>query len=172
MVNSTPHADRKDVTEISADDVLKVLNPIWRRMPETASRIRGRIETVLNFACCNGSNPAKWGGQLEFKFAKRNKVRPVKHYKALPWSEIPPFIAELRVIEGITARALEFTVLCATRTGETIGAIWGEFDLRSKLWTIPVERLKRPGEQEDGSHCIPLHMSYRHLKDATSSAMI
>jgi integrase len=152
----SPTIGELDVATITMDDVLRVLTPIWRVIPETANRVRGRIEAVLDFAGRNGSNPAKWEGLLEFKLAKPNKARSVKHYKALPWSDMAAFMAELRAVDDIAARALEFTILCATRTTETVGATWSELDLCSKLWTIPIERLKRPGEQEDGSHCIPL----------------
>jgi integrase len=151
-----PVLGKIDVAVIDTDAVLRVLDPIWSQTPETASRVRGRIESVLDFAGRNGSNPARWKGHLEHRLAKRNKTRAVKKLPALPYEQISTFMAELRAVDGVGARALEFTILCATRTNETVGAIWAEIDLVKRTWTIPVERLKRPGEQEDGSHCIPL----------------
>jgi integrase len=145
-----------EVGSITVDDVLKVLLPIWSIMPESATRIRQRIETVLDFAGRNGGNPAKWEGNLEYKLPKRDKARTVKKHTALPYDDMPSFMTELRAIDSDAARALELTILCATRRNETLGAIWSEFDLKKCTWTIPVERLKRAGEGEDGSHTIPL----------------
>jgi integrase len=154
--NLSPVLGKLDVVAIDTEAVLRVLEPIWFKTPETASRVRGRIESVLNFAGRNGSNPARWKGLLEHRLAKRNKMRTVKKLPALPYEQISTFIAELRAVDSVAARALEFTILCATRSNETVGAVWAEIDLVKRTWTIPVERLKRPGEQEDGSHCIPL----------------
>jgi integrase len=152
----SPVLGKLDVAVIDTEAMLRVLEPIWSKTPETASRVRGRIESVLDFAGRNGSNPARWKGHLEHRLAKRNKARTVKKLAALPYEQIGAFMAELRTVDSIGARALEFTILCATRSNETIGAVWTEIDLVKRTWTIPVERLKRPGEQEDGSHCIPL----------------
>jgi integrase len=120
-------------------------------IPETASRIRGRIETVLDFAGRNDANPARWKGHLEHKLAKRNKARTVKHLPALPYDEMGRLMVELRALDGVPARALEFTILCATRTNETVGARWSEFDLEQRLWIIPAVRTKR-----DKEHRVPL----------------
>jgi integrase len=152
----SPVLGKLDVSTIDTEAVLRVLEPIWSITPETASRVRGRIETVLDFAGRNSSNPARWKGHLEHRLAKRNKARTVKKLAALPYEQISAFMTELRAVDGVAARALEFTILCATRSNETVGAVWAEIDLVKRIWTIPVERLKRPGEQEDGSHCIPL----------------
>jgi integrase len=135
--------------------VMKALEPIWPLKAETASRVRGRIERVLDWATARGyragENPARWRGHLENLFPKRSKVRPVEHHPALPYSEIGAFIAELRRQEGTASRALEFLILTATRAGEVIGARWDEFNLAERLWTIPAGRMK--GGRE---HRVPL----------------
>lgn len=140
-----------DVEAIDTDAVLRVIEPIWSKIPETAGRIRGRIETVLDFAGRSDANPARWKGHLEHKLAKRNKARTVHHLSALPYAEIGAFMSELRTVKSIPARALELTILCATRTNETMGALWDEFDLVGRLWVIPAARTKR-----DREHCVPL----------------
>jgi integrase len=135
--------------------VLKCLEPIWTTKPETASRVRGRIENVLDYAGARGfrqgSNPARWRGHLDKLLPARSKVRKVEHHAALPYLELPGFLAALREQDGIAARALEFTILTAARTGETIGARWSELDLLDKLWTVPAKRMKAQRE-----HRIPL----------------
>jgi integrase len=141
-----PVLGKFDVEAIDTDTVLAVIEPIWATIPETASRVRGRIETVLDFAGRSGPNPARWKGHLEHKLAKRNKARTVRHLAALPYSEMGAFMTELRAINSIPARALEFTILCATRTKETMGALWGEFDLDGRLWIVPAIRTKRDKE--------------------------
>jgi integrase len=146
-----PTLGKLDVATIDTADVLRVLEPIWSTIPETASRIRGRIETVLNFAGRSDANPARWKGHLEHKLAKRNKTRTVEHLPAMPYTEIAAFMADLRSVNSIPARAMELTILCATRTGETIGAKWSEIDLAKRLWTIPASRTKR-----DREHTVPL----------------
>ncbi len=135
--------------------VTKALEPIWRVKPETASRLRGRIESVLAWATVRGyragDNPARWRGHLAELLPARNDVKKVEHHAALPYSEIGAFVATLRKQEGIAALALEFTILTATRTGEVIGARWEEFDLSEKVWTIPADRMKAKRE-----HRVPL----------------
>jgi integrase len=135
--------------------VLKVLEPIWTAKPETASRVRGRIESILDMAKVRGyrtgENPARWRGHLDKLLPARSKVRKVEHHAALPYAELPGFLIALREQEGIATRALEFTVLTAARTGETIGARWSEFDHLDKTWTIPAERMKAGKE-----HRVPL----------------
>jgi hypothetical protein len=110
--------------------VLKVLRPIWKKKTETASRIRSRIEAVLAYATVreyrSGENPARWRGHLEHMLARKSKIAPVEHHKALPYKDVPALMARLRKNESISARALEWTILNATRTGETIGARWEE----------------------------------------------
>ena len=135
--------------------VLKVLEPIWAAKPETASRLRGRLESILDFAKVrgyrDGENPARWRGHLDKLLPARSKVRAIEHHAALPYAEMPAFLPALREQEGGAARALEFLILTATRTGEVIGARWSEIDLLDKAWTVPADRMKarRP-------HRIPL----------------
>jgi integrase len=135
--------------------VLKVLEPIWTTRPETASRLRGRIENVLDFAKVRdfrgGENPARWRGHLDKLLPARSRVCEVKHHSALPYAELPAFLARLREQEGVAARALEFTILTAARTGESMGATWGEINWGEKLWTIAGTRMK--GGRE---HRVPL----------------
>jgi integrase len=120
--------------------------PLWRARTETASRVRGRIERVLSSAKARGlrqgENPAQWRGHLDALLPVRSKVRPVTHHPALPWARMPAFMGRLRERDGITARALEFTILTAVRTNETIGAAFDEFDLAAKTWVIPAHRMK------------------------------
>lgn len=132
------------VSAIDTGLVLKALEPIWTKTPESASRIRGRIEAVLDWAKVRGyregENPARWRGHLDKTLAKRPKARA--HHDAVPYAEMPAFMAEVRAKRGASALALEFTILTAARTGEVIGAKWSEFDLSSRLWTIPAARMK------------------------------
>jgi integrase len=135
--------------------VMKALQPIWTTKPETASRVRGRIESVLDWARASGfrtgENPARWRGHLENLLPKKTKVRRIEHHAALPYAELPSFMAELREQERIAARALEFAILTAARTGEAIGANWSEINLAERLWTIPAGRMKASRE-----HRVPL----------------
>jgi integrase len=128
---------------------------LWTTKPETAGRVRGRIESVLDWATSRnyrqGENPARWRGHLENLLPKKSKVRRVEHHAALPYPEIGAFLGELQQQEGITARALEFAILTAARTGEVLGARWGELNLAEKLWTVPAERMKAGRE-----HRVPL----------------
>src|SRR5260370_1058644 len=126
--------------------VLKCLEPIWTTKAETASRVRGRIESVLDWAKVRGyrtgENPARWRAHLDILLPARAKVRRVEHHRALPYAELPGFMAALREQAGVAARALEFTILTAARSGETRFARWSEFDLLDKTWTVPAERMK------------------------------
>jgi integrase len=126
--------------------VKRVLEPIWLTKPETGSRVRGRIEAVLDWATVSGyrkgDNPARWRGHLDKALRARAKIQRVEHHPALPYCEMGTFMSDLRGQEGIAARALEFLILTAARTGEVIGARWDEFDLGEKLWAIPGERMK------------------------------
>lgn len=134
------------VKTIQTADVMRVLEPIWKTTPETASRLRGRIESVIDYATAHGwrtgENPARWRGHLANLLPPPNKLARVKHHAALPWEEISAFMAELRDQEGIAARALEFAILTAARTGEVIGARWLEIDLDAAIWVVPGERMK------------------------------
>lgn len=135
--------------------VSKVLEPIWRNKTETASRLRGRIEAILDWATVRGFrqglNPARWRGHLDTLLPERGKLRKVAHHPALPYTEISAFVTDLRAQEGVSARALEFLILTAGRTSEIIGARWDEIDLAQKIWTVPAERMKAGRE-----HRVPL----------------
>ena len=126
--------------------VMKVLDGIWLAKPETAGRIRGRIEAILNWATARGyrkgDNPARWRGHLENLLPRKSKLRPVQHHAALPYAELGAFMADLRQQNGIGARALEFAILTAARTAEVIGARWDEINFGEKLWTVPAARMK------------------------------
>jgi integrase len=135
--------------------VLKVIEPIWISKPETASRLRGRIESILDWAKVrghrDGENPARWRGHLDHLLPDKAKVRRVKHHSALPYQKLPAFMVKLRKLSSNSARALEFLVLTATRTAETLEATWDEIDLRQRMWVIPASRMKAGKE-----HRIPL----------------
>ena len=135
--------------------VMRCLEPIWREKSETASRVRGRIESVLDFATArgwrSGDNPARWRGHLDNLLPARAKVARVEHHPALPWREVAAFMASLGAQEGVSALALRFLILTATRTRETLGARWSEIDLAEKVWTVPADRMKAGRE-----HRVPL----------------
>jgi len=150
-----PHIGHMPVAAIDTALVLKVLEPIWAEKTDTASRLRGRIETVLDWAKAreyrNGDNPARWRGHLDKLLPKVSKVRTVEHHAALPYAQAPAFAAELRARNEISARALEFTILTAARTNEVLGAQWPEIDLKARLWTVPGARMK-----SGKPHVVPL----------------
>ncbi|HUB48930.1 MAG TPA: integrase arm-type DNA-binding domain-containing protein, partial [Acetobacteraceae bacterium] len=134
------------VGSVGTEHVMQALEPIWRTKAETASRVRGRIESVLDYAKArgwrDGENPARWRGHLDNLLPARSKVARVEHHAALPWREVGAFMVELRKQGGIGARALEFCILTAARSGEVRGARWAEIDWQEKLWTIPAGRMK------------------------------
>ena len=134
------------IASIDTGAVMRVLEPIWRTKPETASRLRGRIESVLDYATARGwrtgENPARWRGHVENLLPPRSKIVRIKHHAALPWSEIGAFMARLRQQTGVSALALQFVILTAARTGEVLGARWSEVDLRDAMWTVPGNRIK------------------------------
>lgn len=134
------------VSAVDTGLVVKALQPIWSEKAETASRLRARIEKVLDWATVRGhrtgDNPARWRGHLDKLLPAMKKKQRVKHHAALPYSEINGFMTDLRRQEGVAARALEFTILTAARTNEVIGARWSEFDLKKGLWLIPAARMK------------------------------
>lgn len=144
-----------DVKSIDTALITKCLEPIWLTKNETAGRLRGRIESVLDWATVRGfrtgENPARWRGHLDKLLTKPSKVQQTEHHNALPYSEVNNFIRQLQQQDGIAAKCLEFTILTAARTGEAIGATWDEFDLDAKLWIIPAERMKAQKE-----HRVPL----------------
>jgi integrase len=143
------------VSGIDTRLVQKVLAPIWHEKPETASRLRGRIEKILDSAKVlglrDGENPARWKGHLDKLLAAKQKLRAVRHHPALPSVEMPAFMAELRGRQGVSARALEFAVLTVARTSEVIAARWDEFDFKEAVWTVPAARMKSGKE-----HRVPL----------------
>lgn len=143
------------VAAIDTGLVVQVLDPIWATKPETASRIRGRIEAVLDAATVRGyregPNPAQWKGNLAHILPARTRVQKVAHHAALPFDEMPEFLAALRNRRGMATRALEFAIFTAARTAEVLGATWDEIDLGAKVWTIPAQRMKAGRE-----HRVPL----------------
>lgn len=135
--------------------VMKVLDPLWRTKTETASRVRGRVETILDWASVrgyrSGENPARWRGHLQRALPARSRIQKVQHHKALPYAELPDFMKRLGRNDSISARALEFTILTASRTSEVLYARWSEINRIDGIWTIPAERMKAGRE-----HRVPL----------------
>ncbi|MES2919825.1 MAG: integrase arm-type DNA-binding domain-containing protein [Pseudomonadota bacterium] len=129
--------------------------PLWLARTETASRLRGRLESILDWASFrmyrSGENPARWKGHLEHELPARSKVKKVEHHAALPYAQIAGFLKDLRQRPGVSARALEFAILTAARSGEVRGAAWSEIDMEGRLWTIPASRMKAGKE-----HRVPL----------------
>jgi integrase len=152
---ASPVIGKLPVNAINTDLVMKVLEPIWNEKTDTAKRVRGRIETVLNYATVrkfrHGDNPARWTGYLSELLARPSRMAPVQHHAALDYKTMGGFMAQLREREGIGALALEFTVLTCARTAETLGATWDEIDLDAKVWIVPGNRIKAGKE-----HRVPL----------------
>lgn len=138
------------VREIEQSHVMRVLEPIWLTKTETATRLRGRLESILDWARVRGyrtgENPARWRGHLDMLLPTPGKVQKVEHHPALPFDELGGFMVLLRQMEGMGARALEFAILTAARSGEVRGARWGEIDLADATWTIPADRMKAKRE--------------------------
>lgn len=141
-----PIIGKMNLRDIELPHILKILEPIWETKTETATRLRGRVEQVLDWGTVRGYreglNPARWRGHLDKLLAKPKKLAKVKHHAALPWGEISCFMVKLRDAEGMGARALEFAILTACRSGEVRGATWAEIDLEAGEWIIPAERMK------------------------------
>ena len=159
------------VASIDLPLVRKVLDPIWTTKNETASRVRQRIEAVLGWATVSGyrtgDNPARWKNHLDHLLAKPSKVQKEEHHPALPYLEAGAFVAELRGQKGVAARALEFLILTAARTGEVIEAKWEEFSEDRKTWTIPAERMKAEKE-----HIVPLsHRAAEIIKEMSKAQL-
>ena len=152
---ASPFFGHLPVAEIDTGLIVKCLAPIWECKTETASRVRGRIESVLGWATTSGyragENPARWKGHLENLLATISKSSRTRNLPSLPWQRIGAFMSALRAREGVSARAVEFAILTACRSGEVRGARWAEFDTVGKLWTIPAERMKAKRE-----HQVPL----------------
>ncbi|MBN8890987.1 MAG: hypothetical protein BGP12_12380 [Rhodospirillales bacterium 70-18] len=150
-----PHFGDVPVSGVGTAHVLAALEPIWTAKPETASRVRGRVEAVLDYAKARGwregENPAAWKGHLSMTLPARAKVAAVEHHPALPWQQVGAFLTALRSRASIAARALEFGILTAARSGEVMGARWGEIDLAERVWTVPAARMKAGRE-----HRVPL----------------
>jgi integrase len=150
-----PILGKLSVREIETSLIQRTLEPIWTTKPETASRIRGRIEAILDWARVSGyrsgENPARWRGNLDKLLSNRSRAKRIKHHPALPYDDLPAFMEVLRAQQGVTPRMLEFCILTASRSGEVIKAAPFEVDRRSKLWTVPGERMK--GGKE---HRVPL----------------
>ncbi|MCE4062687.1 tyrosine-type recombinase/integrase [Pandoraea sputorum] len=165
---ASPHFGSLPITELDTALVMKALEPIWISKTETASRLRGRIESVLDWASARGhrtgENPARWKGHLDHLLPKRSKVQAVVHHAALPYVDAPKFMVQLRATNTMAAKALELLILTATRTSEVIEARWDEFDLGAGIWRIPAERMKAGKE-----HRIPLSPAAKVLLEQMQS---
>jgi integrase len=143
------------VNDIDTELVMRALRPIWDIKTETATRLRGRIESILDWATVSkyrqGENPARWRGHLQNLLANPNKIAPVQNHPALPWPEMPAFMKLLVLCEGVAPMATQFAILTAARSGEVRGARWSEIDLDARLWTVPATRMKAGKE-----HRVPL----------------
>jgi integrase len=142
------------VADIGVEDILRALKPIWVKTPETGKRLREKIETILDAATAQelrtGENPARWKGHLEHLLPRRQKVEK-HHHAAMEYRDVPNFMAKLRAGETVAARALEFAILCAARSGEVYGARWSEIDRDAKVWTLEPSRTK-----SGRAHRVPL----------------
>ena len=154
MVYAKPLHDQR-VSQITTQDVLAVLTPIWMTKSETASRLRGRIEAVLDYAKAmgwrTGENPALWRGNLKSLLPALKRSKRVKHFPAMHFTELPKFMADLRLREAMAAKLLEFIILTCSRSGEARGAKWSEFDMEARVWTVPAKRMKM-----GKAHTVPL----------------
>lgn len=152
---ASPLIGNLPVSEIEHGHIMQILEPIWTTKTETATRVRQRIEAVLKWAKVGGfregDNPAQWKDKLEFALPRASKIRKHINYPALPWQEVPAFMADLRERDGMGARALELIILTAARSGEVRLAVWSEFDLQARLWVVPADRIKAGKE-----HKVPL----------------
>jgi len=150
-----PVVGNMPVDQVELRHIVEILSPLWVEKTETATRLRARLEAVLAWAGASGfrkgENPARWRGNLDAVLAKPGKVAKVEHHRALPFAQLPGFVTQLRNREGTSARALEFLILTATRSGEVRGATWEEIDLEDDVWTIPASRMKAGKE-----HRVPL----------------
>lgn len=150
-----PLIGNKDVALVNTNDMKRILGPIWVTKTETATRVRGRVEAIISWAIVYGyrtsPNPAVWTNNLDYLFPKPSRIAPVKHHRAMDWRSLPKFVAELRTRPGASARALEFTILTAARSGEVRMATWREIDISKRLWSIPGIRTKSKRD-----HRVPL----------------
>jgi integrase len=166
-----PKIGEKPVADISTSDVIEVLTPIWSSKPETGSRVRQRIEAVLAFALAQGwrtmPNVATWKGHVEALLPSPRKVRRVRHHPSLDWHRMPEFVKRLRAMPGAAAKALEFAILCASRSGEVRGMEWREVDLEAAIWIVPAARIKAGRE-----HRVPLSDTAVALLRAQHAAQV
>jgi integrase len=166
---ASPVIGKLAVGDIRTAHIVEVLKPIWTTKTETATRVRERIERVISAADALAErdrlNPARWVGALDKIVPKPSKVAPVKHHEAVPWRELPKFMVNLRLRPGIAARALEFAILTAARSGEVRGMTWDEVDLAQRLWIVPGERMKMRRE-----HRVPLSGAALELLKALPKA--
>jgi len=150
-----PVVGAKPVDQITTEDVLKILSPIWTTKTETAKRVQGRVENILDFAAArkwrDPLNPARWRGHLDKLLPRPTRVKKVTHHPAMPYQEVPAFMLELGGMDSVSALALRFLILTACRTGEVLGAQWSEIDLEAAIWTVPASRMKAKRE-----HRVPL----------------
>lgn len=160
----------KRLDEIGTDDVLGIIQPLWQSKQETASRVRGRIERVLDAAKAkglrSGENPARWRGHLRELLSQRRKLAR-GHHASMPYADVPDYIVRLRERDATAAAALEFLILTASRSNETLGAQWPEIDLKRKIWTVPAERMKG-----GKLHRVPLSESAVSVLDAMAKLKI
>ena len=163
-----PVIGKISVADVETAHIMRVLDPIWLIKTETASRLRCRLESILDWATVRGfrkgDNPARWRGHIEHLLAARSDVQKTQHHSALDYREVGAFMVELRKLEGLGARALEFAILCASRSGEVRGAEWSEMDLVAGVWTIPANRMKAERE-----HRVPLTVEALALLNALPS---
>ncbi|EGG29423.1 phage integrase family protein [Aequoribacter fuscus] len=140
------HIGHLPVDAIELPHILKVLEPIWKIKTETATRVRQRLESVLSWATVSkyraGDNPARWSDNLSELLPTPSKIKKIRHHRALPWKIVPEFMSDLRCRDGLAARALEFIILTAARSGEVRFATWGEIDESARIWHVPAERMK------------------------------
>lgn len=160
-----PVIGSKPVDQISTEDVLRILQPIWTSKTETAKRVQGRMENVLDFAAArkwrDPSNPARWRGHLDKLLPRPTKVRAARHQPAMPYTEVPAFMGELDRLDSISALALRFLILTACQTTEVLQAQWSEIDREARIWTVPPERMKARRE-----HRVPLSDAATAVLDA------
>lgn len=163
-----PYVKNKTTQEITTEDVLKILKPIWRDKTETASRLRGRIEAILDWATAHGyrtgENPARWRGHIENLLPKRSKVSKVQHHAALPFAKIGSFFSQIQQEQTVSSWAFQYLILTAARTSEVVAACWDEIGFDEKIWVIPGDRMKSGRE-----HRVPLAT---HALDILSRAKI
>tara|TARA_R110001592_G_scaffold302026_1_gene573778 strand:- start:4632 stop:5840 length:1209 start_codon:yes stop_codon:yes gene_type:complete len=157
-----PHIGQLPPNEVTTAHVIEILKPIWTDIPETASRVRNRVELILDAAKARGlregENPARWRGHLDKLFPKRSKVSKVKHHPALPWQKASDFMVSLSKFDSLSHRALEMTILTCCRTSEVLEATWDEIDLKRGVWSIPAERMKA-----GKAHRVPITGKFREM---------